>query len=250
MLHSFDSKVINGSPHYFIIEEIGDLKGIEDFKTLLAETMKTVSNENIKTVSVVLNQQESLNSSYIKYLKDLKFVQHEIQYFYHLDLTSIHDFNDHSSFTLKSLEHTSEDLFKEVWQQSMALSLNAPSQTTIGQQFEGMKSEIGDNYAKSCLIVFKENEPIGVTMPHIEQGTVDEGRLFYLGFIPEYRGKGHGALIHRQSLGYLKQIGAKHYIGATGHKNLPMQKIFNTNNCHLFDKRVTYRHLIKSDSIK
>ncbi|MFO1443878.1 GNAT family N-acetyltransferase [Bacillus sp. Bva_UNVM-123] len=244
MLHSFDSKVINGSPHYFIIEELGDLKEIEDFKTLLAETMKTVSNENIKMVSVVLNQQESLNSSYTKYLKDLKFIQHEIQYFYHLDLTSIHDFHNHSPFTLKSLEHTSKDLFKEVWRQSMALSLNAPSQTTIDQHFEGMESEIGDNYTKSCLIVFKENEPVGITMPHIEQGTVDEGRLFYFGFIPEYRGKGHGALIHRQSLQYLKQIGAKHYIGATGYKNLPMQKIFIANNCHLFDKRVTYRRLI------
>jgi hypothetical protein len=71
-------------------------------------------------------------------------------------------------------------------------SLNTSSTLSVEKEFIGMKSELGREYAKSCLIAFHGKNPIGITMPHIEQGTVDEGRLFYFGLLPEYRGKGWG----------------------------------------------------------
>ncbi|AKG05841.1 hypothetical protein AAV35_013765 (plasmid) [Salimicrobium jeotgali] len=243
MRQLFNSKIINGSPDYLIIEEIGELKGTHEFEQLIAETMKFVVNKNIKKVSIVLNNQEALNTSYLEYLEKRGFFQHEIQYFYYRNLEQLHISNELDSISLSSLKWNDEYLFKKIWEQSMVYSLNAPSQTTIERQFEGMKSEIGNNYKGNCLTISKNNIPIGVTIPHIEQGKLDEGRIFYFGLLPEYRGKGLGRLIHKKSLQYLKQLKAGYYIGSTGHKNHIMQNVFKDNNCKFFDERITYQFL-------
>lgn len=53
--------------------------------------------------------------------------------------------------------------------------LNAPSTLSIEKEFEGMKSELGSDYIKSCLIAYYDKNPIWITMPHIEPGSIDEG---------------------------------------------------------------------------
>ena len=40
----------------------------------------------------------------------------------------------------------------------------------------------------------------GISIPHIEQGTTDEGRMFYFGVVPEHGGKGYGKLFHTITL--------------------------------------------------
>lgn len=242
MLKSHGRKVLNGKPHYFVIEEIGDIQGTEEFRTLLTQMMQFVSEEQIKSASIVLNRRECLNPDYVSVLESFDFEKYETQYFYRRGLAYLNGWKREIPFILKPLEPIDEDLFKEVWKASMSSSLNAPSPTSIHGQFEGMKAELGPDYAKNCVTVLRNNEPIGVTMPHIEPGTVDEGRLFYFGMLPEFRGKGYGKDIHLLSLQYLKeQIGASYYIGATGCKNIPMQNIFKASSCHLFDQKVTYK---------
>ena len=139
------------------------------------------------------------------------------------------------------MEQTSTDLFKKVWQEATFGSLNDTSARSIEGEFEGMKYELGPNYTKSCLIGFYGKNPIGVTMPHIEPGTTNEGRLFYFGLIPKYRNKGWGVYLHKISIHLLKEMGATYYIGATGYKNLPMQRIFELNGCQIFERKITYR---------
>ena len=46
-----------------------------------------------------------------------------------------------------------------------------------------------------------------MSIPHIETGTESEGRLFYFGVMPYYRGKGIASRLHLQSLHMLKEIG-------------------------------------------
>lgn len=43
-----------------------------------------------------------------------------------------------------------------------------------------------------------------MSIPHIETGTESEGRLFYFGVMPYYRGKGIASRLHLQSLHMLK----------------------------------------------
>ena len=48
-------------------------------------------------------------------------------------------------------------------------------------------------WRSNCYTFFKENNLVGISIPHIEMGTNDEGRMFYFGIVPEMRGKGLGS---------------------------------------------------------
>ncbi len=50
-----------------------------------------------------------------------------------------------------------------------------------------------------------------------------------------------GMALHKLSLQFLKSIGATYYIGATGYRNIPMQRIFQLNGCIMFEKKVIFR---------
>ena len=71
-----------------------------------------------------------------------------------------------------------------------------------------------------------------MSIPHIEPGTVSEGRLFYFGVnCLSYRGKGVASQLHLQCLHMFKEMGATYYIGSTHTSNEKMQGIFWRNNC-------------------
>lgn len=235
------AKILDGAPNYFVIEDIGRVSSIRHFENILYELKEYVKERGIESVSVVLNEKEDLNNEYLDLLKEYGFQKQETQYFYKRDLSSLKVHGQKESVEIKSMEQTTVDLFKKVWQEATIGSLNDTSARSIEREFEGMKSELGPNYTKSCLIAFYGKNPIGVTMPHIEPGTINEGRLFYFGLVPKYRNKGWGAALHNLSLYLLKKIGASYYIGTTGHKNIPMQRIFQVNGCQMFGWKVTYR---------
>lgn len=241
MLNTLGVKILDGTPNYFVIEDIGQISSIRDFDKLLQEMMEYVNDKGIQSVSIVLNEKEAANTDYLDLLGTLDFWQQETQYFYKRELTSFKEYRGEESVVIKSIEQITADLFIEVWKETMIGSLNASSTLSIEKEFMGMKSELGLDYEKSCLMAFLEKKPIGITMPHIEPGTVDEGRLFYFGLLPEYRGKGWGSTLHKLSLHLLKKMGAAYYIGATGYKNIPMQRIFQINGCQMFEKKFTFR---------
>jgi len=207
----------------------------------LYEMKKYVKEKDVQSASVIVNEKEDFNREYVELLRECGFRKDEQQYFYKRDLSSLEEQDQEKFIEIKSMEQTSEDLFKKVWQEAATGSLNDTSPRIIEKEFEGMKSELGPAYTKSCLIAFYGKNPIGVTMPHIEPGTIDEGRLFYFGLVPDYRNKRLGASLHKLSMYLLQEMGAAYYIGATGRKNLPMQRIFQVNGCQMFERKVTYR---------
>ncbi|PAV31403.1 hypothetical protein CIL05_01745 [Virgibacillus profundi] len=235
------AKILDGTPNYLVMEDIGQVSSIGHFEKILYEMKEYVKENGIHSVSVVLNEKEALNNEYLDLLRGFGFQKEETQYFYKRDLTALKAHGQKESIEIKSMEQTTADMFKKVWQEATFGSLNDTSARSIEREFEGMKSELGPDYTKSCLIAFYGKNPIGVTMPHIEPGTIHEGRLFYFGLIPKYRNKGWGAALHKLSMYLLKEIGAAYYIGATGHKNIPMQRIFQAGGCHMFESKVTYR---------
>lgn len=115
-------------------------------------------------------------------------------------------------------------------------SLNTPSRLSIEEQLEALKTKLGVNWRDSCIAVYKDNQPTGVVMPHIEPGTTSEGRLFYFGLVPKMRGKGLSQPLHHYALHVLKGMGATYYIGSTHISNTPMIRTFKKNNC------VVHRH--------
>lgn len=239
-----EAKILDGTPNYLVIEDIGEINSAKHFEEILMELKKYVMEKGIQSVSIVLNEPQAEYASYRELLGEFSFQQQDIQLFYRKDLSDFEDVEMETPLSIKSLEEATSGVFLETWIQASTGSLNASAPFTslsAQKEFEGMQAELGVNYQKSCLVIFYGHQAIGVTMPQIEQGTVDEGRLFYFGIIPAFRGKGLGEYLHKLSLHFLKQMGAAYYIGATGQHNIPMQRIFEANACELIERKFIYR---------
>ncbi|MDE4084349.1 GNAT family N-acetyltransferase [Planococcus maritimus] len=239
-----EAKILDGTPNYLVIEDIGEIDSAKHFKEILNELKKYIMEKGIQSVSIILNEQQAEYARYIELLEEFSFQKQDTQFFYRRDLSGFEDVEMETPFSVKSLEETTSDVFLKTWMEASAGSLNASAPFTslpAQKEFEGMQAELGVNYQKSCLVIFYGHQAIGVTMPQIEQGTVDEGRLFYFGIVPDFRGKGLGESIHKLSLHLLKQMGAAYYIGATGQHNIPMQRIFEANACELIERKFIYR---------
>ncbi|MFC5601731.1 GNAT family N-acetyltransferase [Sporosarcina koreensis] len=131
--------------------------------------------------------------------------------------------------------------FAKLYERCRSGSANKNKLFTIEQVMESLENELGPEWRASCYMFRKSGEPVGLSIPIIEQGTVDEGRLFYFGVVPEYRGKGYGAVFHRISLNLLRKIGAATYVGSTDEANQHMIRIFEQNGCRLRDRKGIYR---------
>lgn len=244
MFSTREAKILDGTPNYLVIEEIGEIDSAKHFEEILDELKRYILEKDIRSVSIVLSEQQAEYTPYIELLEESSFQKQDTQFFYRRDLSAFEDMEIKAPFSVKSLEEITSDVFLKTWMEASMGSLNASapfSSLSAQKEFEGMQSELGAGYQKSCLVIFHENQAAGVTMPQIEQGTDDEGRLFYFGIVPAFRGRGLGEYLHKLSLHLLKQMGATYYIGATGQRNIPMQRIFEANACELIEKKVIYR---------
>ncbi|PRO66469.1 GNAT family N-acetyltransferase [Alkalicoccus urumqiensis] len=244
MFTTKEAKILDGTPNYLVIEELGRIDSLKHFEEILYEMKKHIRGHAIPSASIVLNEKDAKQTQYTILLEELSYQKQETQYFYKRDLTSFELLKMKASLEIKSLEETTSDVFIKTWTAASSGSLNASissNSLSVEKEFEGMKSELGSDYKRSCLVIFYENQPLGVTMPQIEQGTIDEGRLFYFGILPSFRNKGWGEYLHKLSLHLLKKMGANYYIGATGQNNVPMQRIFQANDCELIERKFIYK---------
>ncbi len=155
------------------------------------------------------------------------------------------DDSDEKPYTFKDLHTISEEEFTTIWKQVMIESLT-PSSLKMEEQMESVKIEIGSGYKESCILAYDEGKPIGLTIPHIEAGTQEEGRIFYFGLVPKGRGKGKSASLHKQTLNLLKsKFNAAFYIGSTSQMNIPMLQVFRKNGCRVLERNTMYKRIIR-----
>ncbi|MDT8976543.1 GNAT family N-acetyltransferase [Paenibacillus sp. chi10] len=106
------------------------------------------------------------------------------------------------------------------------------SKYDAAKYLDTMKIELASQVDNMYTVYMFNNEPVGVVFPHIEPDTNQEGRLFWIGFHPAYKGKGLGRGLHTIGLYRLQHdFQAKSYLGATEIENAPMRKIMEANGC-------------------
>lgn len=150
--------------------------------------------------------------------------------------------NEELDYTIKALHELSINEFKNIWTESMKGSLNPSSTLNIDELMRSVELEIGPNYKDSCIVAFEYKKPIGVIIPHIEPGTLNEGRLYYFGLVPSERGKGKSRLLHQSALKILERsYKATYYIGRTSHRNLPMLRTFAKNGCTIIERNKVFK---------
>ncbi|RLQ97460.1 GNAT family N-acetyltransferase [Falsibacillus albus] len=228
--------ILNGLPDYIAIEEMtGCDPCIDQIKTGLMNLIDTGMKLNLKRISAAIQQTSVHYLELAQILKDLGFQPHASKVVVYRDLKKVQSNKDYKWESLSKGVLTEGD-FKKFWERCMSGSANAPSTLTMDEHLQSVKSELGEAWEDACNLISLNGCPIGISIPHIEPGTADEGRLFYFGILPEERGKGHSSPIHYQSLNKLKQIGASYYIGSTHESNIKMQKVFLRNGCEIKGK--------------
>ena len=135
----------------------------------------------------------------------------------------------------------SDDAFARLYEQCRSGSFNQNIPQSIETVMDSLKRELGVNWRNHCFYFAYEGEIVGLAIPHLEKGTSGEGRLFYFGLVPKWRGKGIGASIHNHALKLMKGLNAQTYVGSTDVNNQYMIKIFEKNGCTLRNVKGIYR---------
>ncbi|MCM3744618.1 GNAT family N-acetyltransferase [Sporosarcina luteola] len=204
---------------------------IEDFRSLLGEWRE----KKVEYLSLLMD------AEYEEWLLELGFrkISTIVEYTRALE----ESFAEEPQITTEMLAAggMADSDFAQLYESCRSGSANKNNLFTIEQVMESLENEFGPEWRASCFIFRKSGEPVGISIPIIEQGTVDEGRLFYFGVVPEWRGKGYGTLFHRISLNVLREIGATTYVGSTDEANYHMVGIFKHNGCVLRDRKGIYR---------
>lgn len=98
--------------------------------------------------------------------------------------------------------------------------------------FRELVEYAGDAFDPAWWRIAKvEGRTAGVVLPQRFPGPGDEGTLFYMGIVPELRGRGLGRALHAAGLGFLARAGVTRYVGSTDARNAPMLRVFAVNEC-------------------
>lgn len=148
------------------------------------------------------------------------------------DIYEVEDIESEINFQL--IEEVGEDAFHSFWNEVTA------EQVDYDQFINMMEQEIGGQWKEHCLTAVVSEEPIGIVIPHIERGALEEGRLMYFAVAPNMRNKGYEAALFTGAMFVLKEIGASYYIGEVNVQNEWMKDVFEKNGCQLLSSTERY----------
>ncbi|EJQ13321.1 hypothetical protein IE3_02220 [Bacillus cereus BAG3X2-1] len=147
----------------------------------------------------------------------------------------IYEVNDiESDIDFKLIEEVGEDAFYSLWNELME------EEIVFDQFVNMMEQEIGGRWKEHCLTAIANEEPIGIVIPHIEKGTLEEGRLMCFAVVPNMRNKEYEAALFTGAMFVLKEIGASYYIGETNVQNEWMKDVFEKNGCQQLSSTERY----------
>ena len=96
----------------------------------------------------------------------------------------------------------------------------------------------GDAYhPETWVVAYQQGQPVGVIFAQRYHDKLEEGSLFFIGVLSEFRGQGLGKLLHAKGLEMLAEIGVKEYVGSTDVQNEAMICTFAANGCRLYAVR-------------
>ncbi|PFM58694.1 N-acetyltransferase [Bacillus cereus] len=139
-----------------------------------------------------------------------------------------------SDIEFKLVEEVGEEAFHSLWNEV------TEEQVAYDQFVHMMEQEIGGQWKEHCLTAVVGGELIGIVIPYIERGTLEEGRLMYFAVASNMRNKGYEAALFTGAMFVLKEIGASYYIGETNVKNEWMKDIFEKSGCQLLSSTERY----------
>jgi RimJ/RimL family protein N-acetyltransferase len=93
-------------------------------------------------------------------------------------------------------------------------------------------------FPEDWVVLRIDGVPAGLVLPAFLDDKKDGGTLFYVGVVPEFRGRGLGAVLTRRGVETMLARGVTRYADSCNVENAPMRRIFERLGC----SRVTTRH--------
>lgn len=228
--------LIKNEKAYWLVDQVKvEGKSKEDYQEAFTNILKAYEEEQIGYLSLLMD--EVLESWLLS--KGFRKISSIVEYTKQLEEEVIRE-SDLKFYSLAEGVMTDAE-FAEAYELCRSGTANKNIPQPIEQVMVSIANELGDEWRSNCYSFFHGNELVGISIPHIEMGTKEEGRMFYFGIVPSMRGKGFGAKVHRATLPLMKKIGATYYVGSTDESNEHMVQIFKKNGCVLRDKKGIYR---------
>jgi ribosomal protein S18 acetylase RimI-like enzyme len=231
--------MLNGMPSYIGLEQKERLER-EAFRNVVHELLSIGSKEKLNRVNVRLKKGIEGFTDMESVLDERGFEHFTTSVEYRKDLSEVKNFESKFTFVTLQDKGFTEIEFKNIWKMTMMDSGNRSSTLPIEEHLNAVMYELGSGWKSNCGLFYLDGIPVAICIPHIEPGTVDEGRLFYFGVLPEMRGKGYATELHHYSLNVMKEMGASYYIGSTHETNKPMQRVFEKSGCEEIGRRSSY----------
>lgn len=221
------------------IEQIGSASANSLHKLLQHAESVMGKSSSVHTRVTVCTDDKNYDTLH-SLLSDYRYDLFARKYLYRKQLAEEQPLSSIYRWESVGMGETDEKRFQEIWESSMEQSANRVSARSIEHQMDDVKALLGEEWQTSCRIIYQDNMPIAMTIPHLEPGKHGEGRIYYIGTLPAARDKGLGQIVHAASLRMLKEMGAVVYEGSTHADNFPMQRVFEKNGCKVIRKIAAY----------
>ncbi|GGA44140.1 GNAT family N-acetyltransferase [Psychrobacillus lasiicapitis] len=228
--------LIKNEKEYWLVDQVKmEGKSEEDYIEAFKKILKAYDDEKIGYLSLLMD--EAFENWLLK--QDLKKISSIVEYTKLLE----EEMERESELLFHSLAEglITDTEFAQAYELCRTGTANKNIPQPIEQVMESISKELGEDWRSHCYYFLKGRKLVGISIPHIEMGTEEEGRMFYFGVVPEMRGMGLGAEIHKITLSIMKNMKATYYVGSTDKSNAHMVQIFKKNGCVLRDKKGIYR---------
>jgi ribosomal protein S18 acetylase RimI-like enzyme len=177
-------------------------------------------------------------------LERAAFVIHKEKVFVERDLEGFVPERD-DPFRYRSLAEIGEDRFLEVMiEAATGDPFEDPGSRDPRSDFRDLIEYAGERFDPTWWrVAYLERSPVGIVLPQVFSDRTNEGTLFYVGVLSEFRGRGFGKVLHESGLAFLAARGVKRYVGSTDARNLPMIAVFRANGCGQTGRQLFYRAL-------
>ncbi|KPB05921.1 GNAT family N-acetyltransferase [Bacillus sp. CHD6a] len=228
--------IIKNKQEYWLVDQIKKEEvPTESYIRDLSNILEEMKRQEIGYLSLLMDEE------YENWLLDKKFskISSIVEYTRKLeDLTVTNDLIMKHSLAEGLI---GDQEYSQLYELCRSGSANKNTKQSIAQVMSSLENELGPEWRKHCYYFLKDGAFVGISIPHIERVTEDEGRLFYFGVVPALRGQGMGTHIHQISMELLKKFHATYYVGSTDVNNTNMIKIFEKNGCELRDRKGIYK---------
>ncbi|EJR64439.1 hypothetical protein IIO_01763 [Bacillus cereus VD115] len=204
----------------------------EQLKEIMQYCVTEAENEELEKIHFEISSKSPNYDLYKKCFETYSFEYVTENMIVFKDIYEVEDVE--SKIDFKLIEEVGEDTFYSFWNEM------TEEQVGYNQFVHMMEQEIGEQWKEHCLTAVASEESIGIVIPHIEKGTLEEGKLMYFTMAPNMRNKGYEAAFFTGAMFVLNEIGASYYIGETNVKNEWMKDVFGKNGCQLLSSTERY----------